>query len=83
MKRSLIILLFLNCFSIFGQNNKPSENIKIGLLTPNLSAEEFLALDEFLENQKDFQTVKLSHGQILKNKVTLIIFRYGDAIEKN
>lgn len=86
MKRSLITLLLLNCFLIFGQNNKPSENYKIGLFTPNLSAEETFAVNAFLENQKDFQTVKLNKDQVYKgsfkklNLTHIWIHKLSDAL---
>jgi glycogen debranching enzyme len=68
MKRSFffLLLLLLSSAAVFPQSTTPSGRIKIAVLSPDLPAEESRALNTFLQEQKDFKTVKLNYGQLSK-----------------
>ncbi|MDX5419360.1 MAG: hypothetical protein LPK09_09085, partial [Hymenobacteraceae bacterium] len=70
MKRYLFFLLLLVLMSatVCAQKRNTSPKLKIGLLTSSLPADESAAVEAFLQEQQDFEAVKLTYDQVKKGR---------------
>ncbi|WP_242923144.1 amylo-alpha-1,6-glucosidase [Pontibacter liquoris] len=63
----IVLLMFVSALT-HAQKNTPAQQVKIGLLDSGLPADEQAAVDAFLQEQQDFETVRLRFDRLKKGK---------------